>query len=150
MIRSSFSTLEILPSPFGVTALSSSSAQAAVETGGELLRSRKLNSVDVLQQSSSDTGRRLGSSKTIYVGGSMSGWESFLTKGYVYYSNTKGNLIQGPDYYGREGSKSAVGVDSNSASGFYYFFDSETDTFIMEDARIGFALSGSVLYVLPQ
>lgn len=81
-----------------------------------------------------------GSSVDVCVSGVQNGF-SKLPTGYVYYANTKGDLVQSAVLYGREGT---AGQDQQA-----YYYDAATNTIVSPSSRVGFAASTQTIFVQP-
>lgn len=81
-----------------------------------------------------------GSSVDVCVSGVQDGF-SKLPTGYVYYANTKGDLVQSSVLYGHEGT---VGLDQLG-----YYDDAATNTIVTASSRVGFAASAQTIFVQP-
>jgi hypothetical protein len=75
-------------------------------------------------------------SLNVVLSGTVSGWDSSLSLGVVYYGNSMGSLIEGDAYYGRQTSED-----------FSYIYDSKTDTIVAQDGQVGFASAKDTLFV---
>ncbi len=81
-----------------------------------------------------------GSSVDVCVSGVQNGFSKLLT-GYVYYANTKGDLVKSDVLYGREGT---AGLDQQA-----YYYDATTNTIVTANSRVGFAASTQTIFVQP-
>ena len=94
------------------------------------------------------------SSNSVTLSGNVNpaGQSSALSVGKVYYTTTKGNLVAGNNYAGRNTGYCPATSDSNSNSETTcaeYVYDATSNVLVTFDSRVGIALSTSTLNIAP-